>query len=75
MAGRRLTGVVCAVATFVLNLASARKLQQTATTVPTNATYGNTLQTLLSGNASALGKDRPLRALEGVRWRAINAAG
>ena len=68
MAGRRLTGVVCAVATLFLSLASARKLQQTATTVPTNATYGNTLQTLLNGNASALGKDRPLRALAGAAW-------
>ena len=59
MAARRFTAIICALTSVALNLASARKLQQTATTVPTNASYGNTMQTLLMGNASALGADRP----------------
>lgn len=58
MAGPKSAAVICTLATMLVNLASARELLQTSSTVPTNASYGNTLQTALMGNASAIG-ERP----------------
>ena len=52
----RYTALLCALA-LGAKLASGRSLQQAAlTSVPTNASFGNTLMTYLNGNASAVGE-------------------